>query len=354
MCSPRWSPTSTPAASDYVTATIRETLRRRPVLSIAAPRRVMSEIEIGGTDLRPRLPPSCPTHTSSTTTPTSTPSPTPSGPSASSSRTPGTYTWIPFGGGRRRCLGASFAMLEMDIVLRAVLSRMEVRAARQRRPRGPSPPDDHRRARRGRESGLWRGPPRRRARPPQPRRSPRAPIAEISLIRSAVPISLAPPASVAAIRATLTRVRSAAVPLGPRLEVRRADQPLGERERIGVRRRPPGPDRAAGSSSRAAPRTSASPPTGPWPPTTTCGSEGLDPIEGRDPVPDRPGPHDRRDAVEEDVAGEDRSARPGATRSRRPSVWAGPTKVELDPAGRRRRARPNPRRRRPERAGRAP
>ena len=36
---------------------------------------------------------------------------------------PGTYTWIPFGGGRRRCLGASFAMLEMKIVLRAVLSR---------------------------------------------------------------------------------------------------------------------------------------------------------------------------------------------------------------------------------------
>jgi hypothetical protein len=36
-------------------------------------------------------------------------------------RTPGTYTWLPFGGGRRRCLGASFAMLEMKIVLRAVL-----------------------------------------------------------------------------------------------------------------------------------------------------------------------------------------------------------------------------------------
>ena len=35
---------------------------------------------------------------------------------------PGTYTWIPFGGGRRRCLGASFAMLEMKIVLRAVLA----------------------------------------------------------------------------------------------------------------------------------------------------------------------------------------------------------------------------------------
>jgi cytochrome P450 len=37
---------------------------------------------------------------------------------------PGTYTWIPFGGGRRRCLGASFAMLEMKIVLRAALGTL--------------------------------------------------------------------------------------------------------------------------------------------------------------------------------------------------------------------------------------
>ncbi len=42
---------------------------------------------------------------------------------------PGTYTWIPFGGGRRRCVGASFAMLEMQIVMRAVLARCELRAA---------------------------------------------------------------------------------------------------------------------------------------------------------------------------------------------------------------------------------
>jgi cytochrome P450 len=35
----------------------------------------------------------------------------------------GTYTWIPFGGGVRRCLGASFAMPEMKIVLRAIFER---------------------------------------------------------------------------------------------------------------------------------------------------------------------------------------------------------------------------------------
>ena len=42
-------------------------------------------------------------------------------------RPPGTYTWIPFGGGRRRCLGASFAMLEMKQVLAAVLKARKLR-----------------------------------------------------------------------------------------------------------------------------------------------------------------------------------------------------------------------------------
>jgi cytochrome P450 len=40
---------------------------------------------------------------------------------------PDTYTWIPFGGGTRRCLGASFAQMEMRIVLRRVLERCALR-----------------------------------------------------------------------------------------------------------------------------------------------------------------------------------------------------------------------------------
>jgi cytochrome P450 len=40
---------------------------------------------------------------------------------------PDTYTWIPFGGGTRRCLGASFASLEMRVVLEQVLGRADLR-----------------------------------------------------------------------------------------------------------------------------------------------------------------------------------------------------------------------------------
>jgi cytochrome P450 len=42
---------------------------------------------------------------------------------------PDTYTWVPFGGGTRRCLGASFALMEMRVVLARVLERATLRAA---------------------------------------------------------------------------------------------------------------------------------------------------------------------------------------------------------------------------------
>jgi cytochrome P450 len=35
-------------------------------------------------------------------------------------------TWLPFGGGARRCLGATFAMAEMRVVLREVLRRVDL------------------------------------------------------------------------------------------------------------------------------------------------------------------------------------------------------------------------------------
>jgi cytochrome P450 family 135 len=42
---------------------------------------------------------------------------------------PDTYTWVPFGGGTRRCLGASFALMEMRVVLRRILERTDLAAA---------------------------------------------------------------------------------------------------------------------------------------------------------------------------------------------------------------------------------
>lgn len=39
---------------------------------------------------------------------------------------PPAYSWIPFGGGMRRCIGAAFAQFEMDVVLRTMLRQFEL------------------------------------------------------------------------------------------------------------------------------------------------------------------------------------------------------------------------------------
>ena len=113
----------------YVTATVQET----PAPPSGAAQRRAAARDGGDRGRRLALPgrrlPGPQRLPASTTTRRSTPSPTPSVPSASSTRSPGTYTWIPFGGGRRRCLGAAFATVEMKIVLRAVLERARPRLA---------------------------------------------------------------------------------------------------------------------------------------------------------------------------------------------------------------------------------
>ncbi|MFL5886370.1 MAG: cytochrome P450, partial [Thermoleophilaceae bacterium] len=44
-------------------------------------------------------------------------------------RKPGTYEWIPFGGGIRRCLGGALAMAEQRVVLEAMTRRLDLEAA---------------------------------------------------------------------------------------------------------------------------------------------------------------------------------------------------------------------------------
>ena len=46
---------------------------------------------------------------------------------------PGTYEWIPFGGGTRRCLGAALAMAEQRVVLETMARRLDLEAS------GPKP-----------------------------------------------------------------------------------------------------------------------------------------------------------------------------------------------------------------------
>lgn len=109
------------AEDDYLTATIQETLRRRPVLPNAAPRLVKRPIEIGGWTYPPGPCVVANAHLIHHD-PTIYPEPYAFRPERFLEQAPGTYTWIPFGGGRRRCLGASFALLEMKIVMRTVLA----------------------------------------------------------------------------------------------------------------------------------------------------------------------------------------------------------------------------------------
>jgi len=109
----------------YLTATVQETLRHRPVLPQAAPRLVKEPVEIGGF----RYPEGVCLAANSYLIhhdPEIYPNPYEFRPERFLDTQPGTYTWFPFGGGRRRCLGASFALLEMKVVLRTVLSRAEL------------------------------------------------------------------------------------------------------------------------------------------------------------------------------------------------------------------------------------
>jgi cytochrome P450 len=116
------------SGDDYITATIHETLRRRPVIPNAAPRLTKEPVTIGGFDYPEGvvlLANAYLVHHD----PEIYPDPYAFRPERFLGEKPGTYSWIPFGGGRRRCLGASFALLEMKVVLRAVLSRAEPLAA---------------------------------------------------------------------------------------------------------------------------------------------------------------------------------------------------------------------------------
>jgi cytochrome P450 len=121
----------------YLEATIHETMRSRPVIPIIG-RRVTVPWQLG----EYRMPPGSAIlmsilllhHRDDVY-----PDPFAFRPERFVGRKPGTYTWIPFGGGIRRCLGAALAMAEQRVVLGAIARRTDLEA--------PDPRPEHARHR---------------------------------------------------------------------------------------------------------------------------------------------------------------------------------------------------------------
>ena len=119
------------AGEEYLTATVQEVLRDRPVFLFAIPRAVKQPIEIGGWTYRP------PTQLLGCIylvhhDPGLYPEPHEFRPERFLESSPSTYTWLPWGGGRKRCPGLHLATLEMKTVLRTVLETMTVAPAARR------------------------------------------------------------------------------------------------------------------------------------------------------------------------------------------------------------------------------
>jgi len=111
----------------YLTATIQETLRLRPVIVVVI-RKLTEPVELGGYEL-PAGTRVVPCIHLMHRDPQTYPEPERFLPERFLDNPPGTYTWIPFGGGVRRCLGAAFAQFEMQVVLRELVRRWEIAPA---------------------------------------------------------------------------------------------------------------------------------------------------------------------------------------------------------------------------------
>jgi cytochrome P450 len=124
------------ADEEYLTATVHETLRRKPVFLFSIPRKVIAPVEIGGWTYRP------PVHLAACTylmhhNPELYPSPHQFRPERFIDEEQQPRTWLPWGGGRKHCLGRHFALMEVKAIIREVLSNRRVLPASERieRPR---------------------------------------------------------------------------------------------------------------------------------------------------------------------------------------------------------------------------
>jgi cytochrome P450 len=111
---------------EYLDAVAKETLRLRPVLPLCV-RRVMEPTTIAGVEM-PAGADIAPCIYLVHHREDLYPEPDAFRPERFLGVKPGTYTWLPFGGGVRRCIGASFALFEMQVVMGTILRSVELRA----------------------------------------------------------------------------------------------------------------------------------------------------------------------------------------------------------------------------------
>jgi cytochrome P450 len=111
---------------EYVDAVVKEVLRLRPVIALVL-RRLCEPLEVAGREL-PAGATLAPCMLLVHRRPDVYPEPEAFRPERFLGTAPGTYTWIPFGGGVRRCLGAAFAQIEMQVVLQTLAESARLRA----------------------------------------------------------------------------------------------------------------------------------------------------------------------------------------------------------------------------------
>jgi hypothetical protein len=114
-----------PDGDDYLTSTAYETMRRRPVFLFVIPRKVVKPVEIGGWLYRQ------PAHLAGCTylmhhNPEHFPQPYEFRPERFLTEPPNPRTWLPWGGGRKHCLGRHFALMEIKTILRKVFEANRV------------------------------------------------------------------------------------------------------------------------------------------------------------------------------------------------------------------------------------
>lgn len=109
---------------EYLDAVIKETMRLRPAFPLTA-RFAAEQFELPGLTI-PKGTMVVPYITLVHRRPELYPDPLAFRPERFLDTRAGTYTWIPFGGGPRRCIGAAFSMAEARIVLRTILRQARI------------------------------------------------------------------------------------------------------------------------------------------------------------------------------------------------------------------------------------